>query len=146
MGDPLSFQFGRNFSLSLQVSDPPPASVPPRILSKLVVFTPAPELVDAYLAEIARGYGVPYASAGDVPPMEGEGGESGGEGGDGDGKVEEHKEDKEESKDEASRKATPEVEQPKPVADKPRAQPTVVKKPTAEDELAARFEKLKSLR
>ncbi|WVQ96400.1 hypothetical protein IAU59_003505 [Kwoniella sp. CBS 9459] len=54
----LMHKFGRNFSLSLQQSDPPPASVPARVLSKLALFTPSKELVDAYLGEIARGYGV----------------------------------------------------------------------------------------
>ena len=37
--------------------------VAPRVLDKLQARTPSPKLVDAYLAEIARFYGVPYASA-----------------------------------------------------------------------------------
>ena len=44
----------------MQPSDPPPASVPPRILSKLAIFTPAQALVDGYLYEIAKSYGVSW--------------------------------------------------------------------------------------
>lgn len=56
----LKFQYGRTFALSLQQSDPPPESVPKRVTSKLALFTPSKELVDAYLSEIAKGYGVAW--------------------------------------------------------------------------------------
>ncbi|WVF68878.1 hypothetical protein IAT40_003651 [Kwoniella sp. CBS 6097] len=68
----LMHKFGRNFSLSLQQSDPPPAIVPARILSKLALFTPSKELVDAYLGEIARGYGVNWAPESDSASAEAE--------------------------------------------------------------------------
>lgn len=35
-------------------------------MSKLSTATPAPELVDAYLREIALAYGVPWLSAGEL--------------------------------------------------------------------------------
>ncbi|GMK54921.1 hypothetical protein CspeluHIS016_0115070 [Cutaneotrichosporon spelunceum] len=132
----LMHKFGRNFSLSLQPSDPPPASVPPRILSKLATYTPPPELVDAYLSEIARGYGVAYDPLGkdDIPPLEDEAEPASGSG-----------EGKEESlKAEAAEDRTP---SPAAVEKSPALRgPVVVKKPTPEDELAARFERLKSHR
>jgi vacuolar protein sorting-associated protein IST1 len=34
------------------------------------LITPSPELVDAYLAEIARGYSIPWAPATEVCPLE----------------------------------------------------------------------------
>ena len=34
-----------------------------QVMSKLSIATPAPELVDAYLKEIALAYGVPWGSA-----------------------------------------------------------------------------------
>lgn len=143
-------QYGRAFALSLQQSDPPPASVPPRILSKLAVYRPPAELVDAYLQEIARGYGVSY-----MPPLRGD--EEGviaddvvddaeGQGSDGDdgGNVKESEPiavpaEKERS-DSNAVAATPPT-----VSTTPR-QTIVVKKPTEDDELAARFERLKNLR
>ncbi len=39
-----------------------PPRVPPRILSKLAVYVPPVELVDAYLEEIARGYNVQWTA------------------------------------------------------------------------------------
>jgi vacuolar protein sorting-associated protein IST1 len=39
-------------------NDPP--VVPPRIVSKVAVYIPPQELVDAYLEEIARGYGLAW--------------------------------------------------------------------------------------
>ena len=54
-------QYGRTFALALQSTEEPPKSVPPRIVSKLALYTPGRELVDAYLYEIARGYGVNWA-------------------------------------------------------------------------------------
>lgn len=41
-----------------------------------MVFTPEPALVDAYLAEIAKGYGVKW-----TPPASGDSDDTGGEGG-----------------------------------------------------------------
>lgn len=42
-------------------NDPP--VVPPRIVSKVSVYIPAQELVDAYLEEIARGYGLAWRAS-----------------------------------------------------------------------------------
>lgn len=53
-------QYGRPFALSLQSTEPAPPSVPARIRSKLAVYTPERELVDAYLYEIAKGYNVDW--------------------------------------------------------------------------------------
>ncbi|CAK9785909.1 DUF292-domain-containing protein [Cutaneotrichosporon oleaginosum] len=133
----LMHKFGRNFSLSLQPSDPPPACVPPRILSKLATYTPPAELVEAYLSEIARGYGVPYAPVGkDIPPLDedDEGRGSGDEGTKEESlKVEGAGADRTPSPANAEKSAAPRG-------------PVVVKKATPEDELAARFERLKSFR
>lgn len=135
--------------------------MPPRILSKLSVYTPPNDLVDAYLGEIARGYGVSYVPVGrDLPPLEDElsGGEGGGEGsgsGSGGEGVKNAEGKKEGLKVETAGERTPspaadkskdEKEKEKSAAGVPRGQTVVVKKPTAEDELAARFERLKSLR
>lgn len=57
----LMHKYGRTFALALQSTEEPPKSVPPRIVSKLALYTPGRELVDAYLYEIARGYGVNWA-------------------------------------------------------------------------------------
>ncbi|BEJ11533.1 hypothetical protein CspHIS471_0109550 [Cutaneotrichosporon sp. HIS471] len=136
----LMHKFGRNFSLSLQPSDPPPASVPPRILSKLAIYTPPSELVDAYLSEIARSYGVAYAPLDkeDIPPLEDDDDDGNGSGSGGEGK-----------KDEGLKAEGTEDRTPAPaIAEKSAAPrgPMIVKKPTPEDELAARFERLKSHR
>jgi hypothetical protein len=53
-----STQFGRPFAVATMANDPP--CVPPRILSKLAVYVPPIELVDAYLEEIAKGYNVDW--------------------------------------------------------------------------------------
>jgi vacuolar protein sorting-associated protein IST1 len=53
-------KFGRTFALSVVNNDPP--CVPPRVLSKLAIYVPPPELVDMYLQEIARGYGINWTS------------------------------------------------------------------------------------
>lgn len=34
--------------------------VPPRIVSKVAIYVPPKELVDAYLEEISRGYGLAW--------------------------------------------------------------------------------------
>ena len=47
-----------------------------QVTRKLVTHTPPSELVDAYLGEIAKGYGVAW-----VPPIESK--DDGGDGGDG---------------------------------------------------------------
>jgi vacuolar protein sorting-associated protein IST1 len=135
----LMHKFGRNFSLALQLQDPPPAEVPPRILSKLATYTPPAELVDAYLSEIARGYGVAYAPLGkeDIPPLDDDEG-SGGEGTKEEGKKEEGLK----AEGGADRTPSPSTAEKAPA---PRG-PVVVKKATPEDELAARFERLKSVR
>nr|ODN91283.1 hypothetical protein L203_01488 [Cryptococcus depauperatus CBS 7841] len=118
-------QYGRNFALTLLPSDPPPASVPPRVSAKLTLYTPSKELVDAYLWEIAKGYGIDWApesstsSAAELKK---------------DSKVDDGKpEDKEEHE------KSPEQE----------SEPTETKDPTKklteEEELAKRFERLKNL-
>jgi hypothetical protein len=55
--------------------------IPGKVMKKLVLSTPPPELVDAYLFEIAKGYGVSWTPPtplekeheGDVEPKEDEG-------------------------------------------------------------------------
>ncbi|PPR06144.1 hypothetical protein CVT26_005366 [Gymnopilus dilepis] len=56
--DILMHKYGRDFSLS--VMENRDGCVSPRVMSKLTVGTPAPALVDAYLREIAKAYGVPW--------------------------------------------------------------------------------------
>jgi vacuolar protein sorting-associated protein IST1 len=52
--------------------------IPGKVMKKLVLSTPSPELVDAYLFEIAKGYGVNWTppktleKEGDVEPKEAE--------------------------------------------------------------------------
>ena len=52
--------------------------MPSKVIKKLVLSTPSPELVDAYLFEISKGYGVnwsppePPQKEGDVEPKEAE--------------------------------------------------------------------------
>jgi vacuolar protein sorting-associated protein IST1 len=55
---PLSVQFGRTYALAVIANDPP--VVPPRIVSKVAIYVPPKELVDAYLEEISRGYGLAW--------------------------------------------------------------------------------------
>ncbi|KAF2835634.1 DUF292-domain-containing protein [Patellaria atrata CBS 101060] len=52
-------KFGKDFSLSAMEG----TGVAERVLNKLRVETPKPELVEAYLREIARTYGIPYGEA-----------------------------------------------------------------------------------
>ena len=47
-----------------------------QVAKKLVMFTPEPALVDAYLAEIAKGYGVKW-----TPPASNDSDDTGDEGG-----------------------------------------------------------------
>ena len=52
--------------------------IPGKVMKKLVLSTPSPELVDAYLFEIAKGYGISWSpptaldkeGRGDVEPKE----------------------------------------------------------------------------
>jgi len=53
-------KFGRPFALSVVNNDPP--CVPTRVSSKLAIYVPPEELVDMYLQEIARGYGINWTS------------------------------------------------------------------------------------
>lgn len=56
----LMHKFGRAFAL--QVINNDPVCVPTRVSSKLSIYVPPPELVDRYLQEIARGYGIVWTS------------------------------------------------------------------------------------
>jgi hypothetical protein len=53
-------KFGRPFALSVVNNDPP--CVPTRVSSKLAIYVPPEDLVDMYLQEIARGYGINWTS------------------------------------------------------------------------------------
>jgi vacuolar protein sorting-associated protein IST1 len=145
----------------MQSTDPPPASVPPRILSKLALYTPPKELVDAYLGEIAKSYGVPFEAAKPMEPLEEDKEDTKGDednsAGPGEGQ------EKEENKalepaattSEASKKteessvpikkdggaaSLPDLPSTAPGQDAP------PKKVNEDDELAKRFERLKNLR
>jgi len=71
-------KYGREFSLGAMENRD--NCVSDRVMKKLVLSTPSPELVDAYLFEIAKGYGVSWSppttlekeSGGDVEPKEAE--------------------------------------------------------------------------
>ncbi|KAF8910023.1 regulator of Vps4 activity in the MVB pathway-domain-containing protein [Gymnopilus junonius] len=52
-------KYGRDFSLA--VMENRNGCVSPRVVNKLIIGTPAPALVDGYLKEIAKAYGVPWA-------------------------------------------------------------------------------------
>lgn len=148
----------------MQPSDPPPACVPPRILSKLALYTPPKELVDAYLGEIARSYGAPFevaqpmekledeATAGDKP-SDGEDGA----GGPGDGQEKEPAKalEKGATDVEASKNGTKDQQDDKKdkesgatsvLPEVPTASEPAPKKLTADEELAQRFERLKNLK
>ncbi|KAF9444605.1 DUF292-domain-containing protein [Macrolepiota fuliginosa MF-IS2] len=58
--DILMHKYGREFSVG--VMENRDNRVSDRVTRKLVVDTPSKELVDGYLREIARGYGVPWSS------------------------------------------------------------------------------------
>jgi vacuolar protein sorting-associated protein IST1 len=161
-------QYGRNFSLALQPSDPPPSTVPKRVLSKLSLFIPSKELVDAYLGEIAKGYGVawlPEPSFGedqdvqDQKPSDGEGGAGGGDDGGGlstgDKKVGDKPEDSDKgtkegqsgAEEESNASAAPANIPPPPAGPEKDAWAAPPgKKMTEEEELAKRFERLKQLK
>jgi len=57
----LMHKYGREFSIA--VMENRDGCVSSRVMSKLSTTMPAPELVDAYLREIALAYGVPWLSA-----------------------------------------------------------------------------------
>lgn len=156
------WQFGRAWSLAMQPSDPPPAMVPPRILSKLALYTPPKELVDLYLGEIAKSYGVLYEVAQPMDKLEDDtevidkgSDDEGGLGGPGNGQEKEapvaadDKTPKKVSKGEQVENKDPELgtgtattlpEVPATTASVP------VKKVNEDDELAKRFERLKNLK
>jgi vacuolar protein sorting-associated protein IST1 len=149
-----SSQYGRAFSLTLLPNELPPPTVPARVVSKLALFTPSKDLVDAYLGEIARGYNVdwlPESTLSDSNPVEGEAGDKDATGGDVDG--------------EGGPKETPvaieaaKMPMPKPSAKglEARSLPAPPDGPekdawassskgSEEEELAKRFERLKNLR
>lgn len=111
--------------------------------------------MDAYLTEIARGYGVSYAPLGSIPPMEesdgegegdGDGKEDGSGSGSGDGSGGEGKKEGLKPQEGGKRTPSPAVDKEKEEKKAAPRQTVVVKKPTEEDELAARFERLKNLR
>ncbi|KAK8849415.1 hypothetical protein IAR55_004747 [Kwoniella newhampshirensis] len=151
----LMHKYGRNFSLALLITDPPPESVPPRIVSKLSLYTPSKDLVDAYLGEIARGYGVnwtpePHTSDEKDEPLEplkrddgGDvAGDGSGKGDDGGDKLVEGKDDEAKNKKESPVKVAP-APTPAPAPNPPVEKE---KKLTEEEELALRFDRLKNLR
>ncbi|ORY11856.1 regulator of Vps4 activity in the MVB pathway-domain-containing protein [Clohesyomyces aquaticus] len=80
-------KFGKDVALEAMEGN----GVAERVLNKLKVDTPKPELVDAYLTEIARFYGVPYGST-----HAGEDDEDDDEGGGGVGELAEEEEAKKE--------------------------------------------------
>lgn len=134
----------------MQSTDPPPASVPPRILSKLALYTPPQELVDAYLGEIAKSYGVPYESAHPIEAM-GDEAKNGDDDGPGEGQEKEEakvleivsaedgkKVDIAQGKKDEGATVLPELP-----STTPEAPP---KKVNEDDELAKRFERLKNLK
>jgi len=59
--DLLMHKYGRDFSAA--VMDNVDNRVSDRITKKVAVITPSPELVDAYLVEIAKGYSLPWRPA-----------------------------------------------------------------------------------
>ncbi|KAG8854850.1 hypothetical protein FRB91_003012 [Serendipita sp. 411] len=54
----LMHKFGREFSIA--VMENKDGCVPARVMRKLIIDAPPASLVEAYIEEIARGYGVPY--------------------------------------------------------------------------------------
>lgn len=146
----------------MQPSDPPPASVPPRVLSKLALYVPPQQLVDAYLGEIARSYGAPFEAAqpmdklDDETPAEDEGDdEDGGADGPGEGqekasasKVSTQDKDQAESssKEQTNNKKDSEGETTSVMPEMPTAAELAPRKLTADEELAQRFERLKNLK
>ncbi|PFH52327.1 hypothetical protein AMATHDRAFT_140443, partial [Amanita thiersii Skay4041] len=58
----LMHKYGREFSVAVMENHN--NGVSDRVMRKLVIQTPSPELVDAYLTEIAKGYNITWASNG----------------------------------------------------------------------------------
>ncbi|KAF7794348.1 hypothetical protein EIP86_005482 [Pleurotus ostreatoroseus] len=72
--DILMHKYGRDFAVA--VMENKDGCVSERVTRKLVTHTPAPELVDAYLGEIAKGYGIDWTP----PNAPKDDGDDGGEG------------------------------------------------------------------
>ncbi|KAJ9119683.1 hypothetical protein QFC22_003393 [Naganishia vaughanmartiniae] len=68
MREMLMQKFGRNYAVAVVANDPP--VVPPRIVSKVSLYVPPQPLVDAYLEEIARGYGLAWRAPSAASPVE----------------------------------------------------------------------------
>ncbi|KAJ9127635.1 hypothetical protein QFC24_001045 [Naganishia onofrii] len=68
MREMLMQKFGRNYAVAVIANDPP--VVPPRIVSKVSLYVPPQQLVDAYLEEIARGYGLAWRAPVTASPEE----------------------------------------------------------------------------
>ncbi|TFK56472.1 DUF292-domain-containing protein [Heliocybe sulcata] len=64
--DLLMHKYGREYAQA--VMENRDNCVSERVTRKLVVGTPSPELVDAYLVEIAKGYGISYSPRNDGGP------------------------------------------------------------------------------
>ncbi|KAF9531823.1 regulator of Vps4 activity in the MVB pathway-domain-containing protein [Crepidotus variabilis] len=60
----LMHKFGREFAVA--VMENKDDCVPKRVMTKLTTTTPSAELVDAYLTEIAKAYGVPWSASGPI--------------------------------------------------------------------------------
>ncbi|KZT08602.1 DUF292-domain-containing protein [Laetiporus sulphureus 93-53] len=73
--DMLMHKYGRDFAIA--VMENRDGCVSDRVAKKLVIATPSPSLVDAYLAEIAKGYGVKWS----LPTPSSGGNDDSGEGG-----------------------------------------------------------------
>jgi vacuolar protein sorting-associated protein IST1 len=135
----------------MQSTDPPPASVPPRILSKLALYVPPKELVDAYLGEIAKSYGVPYESAQPIEALEDETKKGDDEDGPGEGQEKEEAkvleivtaEDGKKGENTLGKKDAGNAGLPELPSTTVEAPP---KKVNEDDELAKRFERLKNLK
>lgn len=63
--DMLMHKFGREFAVA--VMENRDGCVSERVSRKLAIFTPAPSLVDAYLKEIAKGYGIDWSPPAETP-------------------------------------------------------------------------------
>ncbi|OCF61689.1 hypothetical protein L486_01347 [Kwoniella mangroviensis CBS 10435] len=155
----LMHKFGRNFSLSLvQPPDPSsPPGVPARVLSKLKVFVPSKELVDAYLSEIAKGYGVNWAPESTPQDEEEDEGieplrrkevvdDDKGDEDDEDDEEGGEEETKPQSQLQSPKKKELSISPEKKSTGSSSPQPPPAKKLTEEEELAQRFERLKNLR
>ncbi|KZO94108.1 DUF292-domain-containing protein [Calocera viscosa TUFC12733] len=144
----LTHKYGREYSLG--VMENRDGCVPARVVSKLGLGMPGEQLVDAYLAEIARGYGLDW-----TPPDRGGGDGDAGDEGDGEGGLGEEAESKVE-KERQLEPPLPESLEPNPLPSVPQesgTKPAVQFKPSSpaveknqEDEfeiLSKRFAALK---